>query len=106
MATILTADRALHNWVRDVFDELRADIDNQDFNNWLVDGGRDKVAEIARMLHNRGDPRSAIVLPVRVLTKTVNAFLSSVFFLKLSLHKEPDRISCVCFPLPRSLVCR
>lgn len=88
MATIVSADPALQAWVRSVFNELRPGIDTQDFDNWLVDGGRDKVAEIARMLHNRGDPRSVNFLPVKDLSKAVNAFIISVFYLKLSLSKN------------------
>lgn len=85
MATLIPLNADMVAWVRGVLDELRSDVGEQQFNAWLVAGNRDKVMEIARMLQSRGDPRSATAQHAKDLTKTIKAFLTSVFYLKLSL---------------------
>ncbi|BGP26367.1 hypothetical protein Rt10032_c27g6840 [Rhodotorula toruloides] len=71
--------------VESVLDELRPLVGDQQFNAWLVAGNRHKVTEIALMLQSRGNPHSMNHLPTSHLTKTIKAFLTSVFYLRLSL---------------------
>ncbi|BGP33984.1 hypothetical protein JCM10296v2_005799 [Rhodotorula toruloides] len=85
MATLIPANTRMITWVQGVLDELRPLVGDQQFNAWLVAGNRQKIPEIALMLQSRGDPHSANYLPTKNLTKTIKAFLTSVFYLKLSL---------------------
>ncbi|BGP33987.1 hypothetical protein JCM10296v2_005802 [Rhodotorula toruloides] len=69
--------------VRTLLAELQVEgIAKQDFDNWLVANQRDKVAQLAQVLRGLGSMETAI------RKKRVDAFLSSVFWLKLSLLLE------------------